>query len=214
MFQIFGDTHKIIASNIHESICENYDIKLDEKKLLWGSIVPDILPQLKIHRHYTKESLNFVVNEIAKLIFLSRYIDLDKGIEPITNKYISKKIGIISHFLSDFVCLPHAERWTLTRNMFKHLSYESKLNDYVKHHTFKKNIINVEDIDIFQDQKIDLKKLIKNYIENVIKEYSLNKGFENDLDFSLSLSLHISYFIIDTVRVYSEAMKREFAFEF
>lgn len=214
MFQIFGDTHKLIASNIHDNIRETYNIDLDKKKLLWGSVAPDILPKFKLHRHYKDESLDFVVNEITKLIFLGRYIDLENGIEIISKKYISKKIGIISHFLSDFLCLPHAERWTFTKNMFKHLSYESKLNDYVKKHDFKENVININDIDIFQDKKINLKKLVKIYIENVIEEYSIKRGFENDLDFSLSLNLKISYFIIDTINVYNEAMKREFAFEF
>ncbi|MEY8304638.1 zinc dependent phospholipase C family protein [Anaerosalibacter bizertensis] len=203
-----------MASNIHESVRRTYDIELDKKKLLWGSVAPDILPQLKIHRHYEKESLDFVVNEIAKLIFLSRFVNLDGKLDPIVNKYISKKIGMISHFLSDFVCLPHFERWTFAGSMFKHMSYESKLNRYAKYHDFKRNVIDVDDVDIFQDKNINIKEIIKSYIENVIEEYSINEGFKNDLDFSLSLNIKISYFIIDTIKVYNEAMKKEFAFDF
>ncbi|MBU5439672.1 zinc dependent phospholipase C family protein [Tissierella sp. MSJ-40] len=213
MFQIFGDTHKIIATNMYNSIFDTYGIKLDKDKLLWGSVAPDILPQLKLRRHYKEESLNFIVNEIMKVIFISRYIEFNKKLDPIAMKLLSKKIGIISHYLSDYVCLPHAQRWTFADSMIKHIKYESKLNDYVINHSFKKNVINLEDIDIYQGEVIRLRNKIKQYIEKVIEEYSLKTSFENDLNFSLSLSLKISYFIIDTIIAYSEEIDRQFAFE-
>ena len=214
VFEIFGDTHKIIAKSIHANVYNIYGINLDKDKLLWGSVAPDILPQFKLHRHYKKESLNYVVNEIVKVIFISRYIEFNRKIDPITIKILSKKVGIISHYLSDFVCLPHADRWTFTSNMFKHINYESKLNDYSYNYDFKKNVITVDDIDIFQDRIVKLRPMIKKYIEDVIEEYSLRTGFDNDLDFALSLSLKVSYFIIDTVSVYTEDVYKDLAFEF
>ncbi|NMB26855.1 MAG: zinc dependent phospholipase C family protein, partial [Tissierellia bacterium] len=189
-------------------------IELDKDKLLWGSIAPDILPQYKFRRHYQKESLNYVVNEIVKLIFISRYIEFSSRIDPIAIRVLSKKIGIISHYLSDFVCLPHAERWTFTSSMLKHINYESKLNDYSPHHDFKKNVITVDDIDIFQNRIIKLCPMIKQYIQDVIEEYSIKTDFKNDLDFALSLNLKISYFIIDTINAYTEETYKDFAFQF
>lgn len=215
VFDIFGDTHKIIANNIYENIYDIYDIKLDKKKLLWGSVSPDMLPQFRIHRHYKKESLNYIVNEIVKLIFISRYIEFNSKIDPIAMKILSKKIGIISHYLSDFVCLPHAERWTFgSKNVIKHMNYESKLNDYVVNHDFKKNIIVIDDVDIFQQRVIKLNPIIKKYIEDVIDQYSLKTGYKNDLNFALSLNLKVSYFIIDTVKAYSHEAYKDYAFEF
>ena len=214
MFDIFGDTHKIIANKIYENIFDIYGIKLDNNSLLWGSVAPDILPQFRLHRHYKKESLNYVVDEIIKLIFLTRFIDFNSKPDPLAVKMLSKKIGIISHYISDFVCLPHAERWTFINSMFKHIKYESKLNDYAFRHDFKKNVITVDDIDIFQNRVIKLRPLIKEYIEEVIEEYSLKTGFANDLNFALSLNLKVAYFIIDTVRAYNEEIYKDFAFEF
>jgi len=211
---MFGDTHKIIATNIHENIEDIYDIELNKDSLLWGSVAPDILPQYRLHRHYEKESLNYIVNEIVKLIFISRYIDFDSKIDPLKIKLLSKKIGIISHYLSDFVCLPHADRWTFTTSMFKHIDYEAKLNEYAPNHEFRKNIIQLEDIDIYQDRIIKLRPIVKEYIENVIKEYSKERGFDVDLDYALSLNLKVSYFIIDTINAYSAETSRGFAFEF
>ena len=211
---MFAETHKIIASHVYDNIFNTYGVKLDREKLLWGSIAPDILPQFKFHRHYKKESLNYIVNEIVKLIFISRYLEFNNKIDSITMAFVSKKLGIISHYLSDFVCLPHAQRWTFADSMFKHLSYESKLNEYSPKHEFRKNVISVDDIDIFQDKYIKLRSLIKEYIEEVVEEYSSKESFENDMNYSLSLNLKMTYFIIDTINAYNEVTKGKFAFEF
>lgn len=214
MFKIFADTHKIIGNNICDSVYDVYNIELNRDKLLWWSVAPDILPQFRIRRHYQKESLNFVVNEIIKLIFISRFIEFNSKVDPLTVNILSKRIGIISHYLSDFVCLPHAERWTFTNNMIRHLNYESRLNEVSTNHKFKKNVISADDIDIFQERIIRLKSMVRNYIKDVIEEYSLKIGYENDLNFALSLNLKISYFIIDTVKAYTEETYKYFAFEF
>ena len=217
MFKIFADTHKIIAMNVYDNIFNTYGIKLEKETLLWGSISPDILPQYKFHRHYKKESLNYIVKEIMKVIFVCRYLELNKKLDPLTMKILSKKIGIISHYLSDFVCLPHAERWTFTDGiniMVKHMKYESQLDEYAVYHDFNKNIIDTNNIDIYDSESVKLKNLIKNYLVKVIKEYSLKQDFKNDLDFAVALNTKISYFIFDTIAAYSEELNKQFAFEF
>lgn len=217
VFRIFADTHKIIASKIHDNVLDIYGLKLDKDKLLWGSVCPDILPQFKFVRHYKDESLNFVAKEIMKVIFISRYLEFNKILDPFTMKVLSKKIGIISHYLSDYVCLPHASRWTLTTStntMIKHLKYESQLNNYAPKHDFKKNLINIDEIDIYDTDVMGLKNRIKQYINEVVEEYSNKTAFQNDLDFALSLNLKISCFILDTIESYSEEINGHFAFEF
>ena len=213
MIDIFTDTHKIIASNMQKDIVDVYGIKLDKSALSWGSVAPDILPQYKFHRHYEKESLNYIVNEITKLIFVSRHIDFEE-VDPITMKFFSKNLGIISHYLSDFVCLPHAERWTFPANMIKHLKYETDLNKISPYHDFKKNVINVDNMDIYKNDTVRLKTIVKDYIEGVIEEYSMKTSFENDLDFALSLNLQLTYFVLDTIASYNENVYEGLAFEF
>lgn len=214
MFQIFADSHKIIASKIYDNVFDIYGLKLDKEKLLWGSVCPDILPQFKLIRHYKDESINFIAKEIMKVIFISRYLEFNKRLDPLAIKILSKKIGIISHYLTDYVCLPHANRWTFYDSMIRHIKYESKLNDYVVTHDFNKNIIDLDDLDIYDINAKDLKVNIIKYINDVIEEYSLKTGYENDLNFSLSFNLKISYFILDTISSYSEEMNGHFAFEF
>lgn len=213
MFEIFAETHKIIASNIYDNVFKIYGLKLDKDKLLWSSVSPDILPKYKFIRHYQDESINYISKEIMKIIFVSRYIDFNKILDPIAIKILSQKIGIISHYLSDYVCLPHARRWTFADSMIKHIKYESGLNEYAPNHNFRKNVIDVDDINIFDNSIITLKSTIKNYIEEVVNEYSLKTGFKNDLNFALSLNLKITYFILDTIEAYSEDIHTVFALE-
>lgn len=213
MFKIFAESHKIIASNIYDNVLNIYDLKLDKETLLWGSVVPDIHPRYKFIRHYQDESINYITKEILKIVFISRYLEFNKILDPIAIKLLSKKIGIISHYLSDYVCLPHAKRWTFSDSMIKHIKYESALNNYAPRHSFKKNIINVDDIDMFENESISLKVKIRNYIEQVVEEHSTKTSFKNDLNFALSLNLKITYFILDTIKMYSEDVHKVFAIE-
>jgi hypothetical protein len=214
VFKIFADSHKIIALKIYDNVSDIYGVKLDKDKLLWGAVCPDILPQFKLVRHYKDESLNFIAREIMKLIFVSRYLEFNKIHDPLTMKILSKKIGIISHYLCDYVCLPHAKRWTFVNSMVKHIKYESQLDNFAVTHDFKKNVINVKDLDIYDIHVTELKKKIKDYINEVVEEYSLKTDFKNDLNFALSLNLKISYFILDTIASYSEELDGHFALEF
>ena len=215
MFHIFAESHKIIASNIYDNVIARYGLKLDKEKLLWGSIAPDILPQYRFIRHYQKESLNYIAREIMKIIFISRYVEFNKILDPLAMKILSKKIGIVSHYLSDFVCLPHADRWTFTKSresLVKHVKYESALEEYAKKHSFKKNVISIEDINIYDVEFLGLHTKITEYIEDVVKEYKIHASFKNDMDFALGLNLKITCFIVDTINAYSPEIHGQFAF--
>lgn len=217
MFDIFADSHKVIATKVYDNVLDSYGLKLDKNKLLWGSICPDILPQFRFIRHYQEESLNYIAKEIMKVVFISRFIEFNKTLDPITMKILSKKVGIISHYLSDYVCLPHANRWTFTEGrevMIKHIKYESKLNNYTTTHDFKNDLITIDDIDIYDTEPEELKNRIKEYINEVVEEYSLKVGYENDLDFAVSLNIKITSFILDTIKAYSEEIHGHFAIEF
>lgn len=208
---MFADTHKIIGLNIYENILDNYDLKLDKNKLLWGSIAPDILPKYKLIRHYKDESLDYIVYHIKRVIFMSRYVNF-RNVEYLSIKILSREIGIISHYLSDFVCAAHANRWTFIGNMKKHITYETKLNKYVKTHDFKKHVISTQDIDLYDNGDKDLEVQVRDYINMIIEEYSnLNSSFNKDLNFALDFTTKISLFILETISVYSEELQLQFS---
>lgn len=215
MVKIFAETHKIIASNIYDNVYEKYDLKLDKNRLLWWSIAPDILPQYKFVRHYKDESIDYIVKEIIKVIYVSRYVEFNRVLDPIAIKILSKKIGLISHYISDYFCLPHAKRWTFNVSkdvMIKHIKYESDLEEFSKTHTFNNNIVDFEDININNDVE-NLYDSIKGFIENGLDLYLQNEGFANDLDFANLMNIKIANFILETIEEYSEAVYTQIAFE-
>lgn len=213
MVFIFAETHRIISRNMASEISRVYNIQLNEKKLLWGSVSPDLYPKYKFHRHYVDESLNFIVGEIISLIFMSRFVVFDDRFDHITNKYFSRKLGIITHYLSDFVCLPHYERWTFSEAMMKHINYESKLNEYAVQHDFKK--LGFESLEIRTENGfIKLKSMITDYINQIIEEYAKKQAFENDMNFALELNCKISFFIFEAIHLYNfeRSLQKQFVF--
>lgn len=213
MCTIFPEAHAKIAKNLCEDLNRNYNYNLNEKRMIWGSISPDILPKYKIYRHYKSDSEEFLVNEIVNLIYICKFFNL-KNLTKYKRNMISTKIGVISHFLSDYVCLPHKENWTFNDSFKKHVNYEKELNEIVKEHVFEKSVISLEKIVLDEFKTIYLKKLVKEYIDKVIEEYSKEKSYERDLNFALNLSSNISIFIFDTVEELSLENSMNFSFVF
>lgn len=59
-----------------------------------------------------------------------------------------------------------------------------------------------------------LKSIVKEYIDNVIVEYSKTQSYERDLDFGLSLSLNITQFILETALELNRNRSIEYSFVF
>lgn len=129
-------------------------------------------------------------------------------------RYISRKIGVISHFLSDYMCLPHKENWTFDKSFVDHYKYEKDLNKYAKSHEFTENIIGVKPIDLYEDETIHLKELVINYIDQVEKEYSKSVSFKRDLDFALNLSFNMSSFILEVAQALATEKDLRYSFVF
>ncbi|OLR64530.1 zinc dependent phospholipase C family protein [Peptoniphilus porci] len=208
MFKILPDTHKIVAKIVHDRIKDKYDINLNLEKMLWGSIAPDVLPYYKTKRHYFDESGDYIAREISRLIYFSRYSYSEGNESKLFINYISKKLGIIMHYLCDFVCYPHAYRMTFVENLRKHIKYEQDLALYARENKYLeenyREVISLENIKIFENLDLSLDKKIKKYLVNVIDEYkNSNHNFDNDLNFALNLSTNISILVIKSIFEYS-----------
>lgn len=208
MFIILGQTHKLIANEVYNNLKEKYNVELNLKKLKWGSIAPDYLPYYKLIRHYKKESINYITLEICNLIFFCRYSNLNENTNSFFKKYISKKLGIILHYLCDYTCYPHANRITCINSMREHLKYEAELNEFaIDGFKFKDLLLDVE-FNYDYDRMFDI---VKTYIEDVVCAYMRdNQSFDNDLNYALFLSTNISEFVVETVLAYSEELQYQF----
>lgn len=163
---MLANTHIVIANNILKVANSKKIYLINKKRFIWGNIKPDCTPKYKIISHYYDESIQVILYKIKKLASLSVseiLIDYGKG------RY-SENLGIICHFLCDYFCLPHNQRWRFNGTMKKHVSYENELAKVAK--VYKPIEYIEEDIDLDRVEDFILEKL---------EIYQLNKGYKNDL---------------------------------
>ncbi len=211
MLTIQTQTHKLISNHLYEHIKDSYGIELNYDRLTWGSIAPDILPKYKLYRHYYDNSIDYIILRIAKLIFVHRFLDFT-NCNYVALKIFSRDIGIISHYLADFTCRAHADRWEMPKSLVKHLKYEMELNEFSKTHEFKDNVISCEPLEIDDENLFYALPKIKSYIENVIQEYLQDESFERDLDYALALNKAVFEYIIESIIEYNEQGSLAFSY--
>ncbi len=114
--------HIIISMKIKRSVEDNFPVKLKTLKYLYGSIKPDISRKFSDIPHYKADSEEFVKEELEKIL-QTDYSDLleSKG-------DFSERLGVLTHYLSDFFCHAHSERFDGGR--LSHGIYEMKLMFY------------------------------------------------------------------------------------
>lgn len=188
------DSHKIIAREIGNHVSSTYQINLNEKFLVWGSISPDFLPKYRLIRHYKDESLGFVTNELIKIILLIMNTDFSKGPDSFRVRSLSRRIGNVSHYLADYTTHPHARRITcVTKSSAReHLNYESELNKFIKDHEFDLSHMENWELSNFDGSFSSLRYALADVIDHVVNEY-LEQEIEygRDLDYAMNLNLFI-----------------------
>lgn len=178
------NTHIIIANYILDNIDEDKLSLINRRRFIWGNIKPDCASRYKFKKHYYAESIDMIVDKINKLSSLSvTQVNNESSIGK-----FSGELGIICHFLTDYYCLPHFERWEFKHAMRPHVFYEKELAKVSK--TYNINIKNdtnsiIEDVREFIDENLEL--------------YSLEKGYINDLNFACYVCSSIFNLILDSV---------------
>lgn len=184
-------SHKIIAQHMHEHIKNNLNVDLNKFFLMYGAMKPDIQPNLAIRKHYKKQSFDFVLDEISNLI----YDGLNEDALSINN--FSSRLGVISHFLSDFFCLPHHDREYYNDKLIDHLKYEKQLHE----HYINFNGLNKLKTPYLEDTS---KENVTDFIEELHDIYKNNAmGFKNDIIGSINISCSIGIVIVENSLVTS-----------
>lgn len=178
------NTHILLAQHIYDNL------ELQEKKIInynsfiYGNIKPDMVSTYKLKKHYMDESLDMIILKIKNLSLLT-INDIDKWLS--ISKF-SQEVGVICHFLCDFFCIPHSERWEFKHSMNKHVRYEKGLASAAKNVVLpKKRTI------IFG--KYD----IKYFILKAHEIYEQESSFENDIIFASYMCNSIVDYIIQCI---------------
>ena len=180
------NTHKALASLFIENVDINKNFLISNKHFIWGNLKPDSVSKYKFKKHYFDESFNMIVHKIK---FLSSLTIDDIFIRYSLGKF-NQELGVICHFLCDYFCVPHYQRWEFKSPgaVKDHVLYENDLNKYAKSYNIKKEITTTLTCDE-----------IRKYINNLQKEYDGKIAYEIDLQYSSHICNTIINLILEKV---------------
>jgi len=108
------------------------------------------------------------------------------------NKLLSTRIGITTHFISDFFCVPHNDRGKYKNNFINHVKYEHKLHKLFK--TFDENIEISQNYFNINNSYSDP---IKTLIDDLHMQYQRRgESLLNDIQSSIQVSSIVGLFIV------------------
>ena len=176
-------THIIISKSLINNIDSDKKNMINEKSFIYGNIKPDILSKYKLKKHYLDESYDMIRN---KILYLSS-LNMSALEKTFTKNLFSQEVGVVCHFLADFFCVAHSERWEFKHSMKIHIKYESNLTKVAKDYKLKNDRCrNIEDIDEFFYRLYD--------------EYKKNGNFEqNDLEYSTYTCNTVLNYILERI---------------
>ncbi|ABW19372.1 zinc dependent phospholipase C family protein [Alkaliphilus oremlandii] len=183
---MLAQTHKIISEHVHSNVKEILGVDLNKFNLIYGSIKPDIAISLAKLDHFKPQSFDFVCNNINDL---SSY-NFQFNKEFI--KQLSTRIGVVTHFISDFFCVPHNDRLTYQHHFIEHVKYEHDLHKLFKNFDEKIDVTK----DYFNLNNNDSSP-IKTLIDDMHLQYQRRgESLLNDVQSSIRMSSIVALFII------------------
>lgn len=186
MIVLMVNTHKRIATDIYHSLRENKSY-INKNRFIWGNIKPDGASKYKLYKHYFKESFPIILKKINYLQALNE----EDFNNEISKEKFSSELGVVCHFLCDYFCIPHYERWEFKDNMKEHVLYEKRLGRVSKFYTpIFSAYPKVEDFEEF--------------ILLLQDEYSKEKDYVRDLDFAYFVCNTIVNNVINSIKANSE----------
>lgn len=177
-------THKIIAQNIITNLYDDKIILINDKHFIWGNLKPDMVSKYKLIKHYKDETLPVIIRKIEYLASLT-FEDIRKWYPK--NSF-NQELGVICHFLCDFFCVPHHQRWEFKHSMNKHIKYERELDVVAKEFKFSND----------RDNMLKYKS-VKEFINDFQEEYKNRVDYKNDLEYAAYICNSIVTYILDEV---------------
>jgi hypothetical protein len=185
---LFAKTHQILSHHIALHVKDQLNYPFHSSWFAWANMKPDFVPHLAMRKHYIEESFNFVVDKIVALTQLN-YQDL---INEKKRKEIEVEIGIICHFISDFFCVPHNQRWEFKHSMLPHIQYEAKLEKIAK----EISMIEKMHLPPIQDYS---RNSICQFLKELLVEYENKQDYMRDLTYSVNVCSAITTFILHAI---------------
>lgn len=146
--------HMFMAHSIRKNVRKRTGEKLNLIGFIYGNILPDLAKRFDSIPHYMETSLNYISDVAAELS--ANYETSNRSFD------YSKNMGIITHYIADYFCFPHTERFS--KSMASHLWYEVMMTfSYRKGRKLTKSLRNSEDAVSSADLPTHLKAILETY---------------------------------------------------
>ncbi len=178
------NAHFLIAKSLLKNIESNKTFFIDEKHFIYGNLKPDAVPQYVFKKHYLNESFDTIASKINYLCSLT----LDSLSKYFSVSKFSQELGVICHFLCDFFCVPHSERWEFKHSMKKHMLYEKELSIVAKE----------SNLSIYKGDLIT-HSTFEDFFNSLYVDYKNRLDYKNDLFFSNYACSSVINYILDHI---------------
>ncbi len=115
-------SHIYLSLIFKKAIEKKLPIKLNTISFIKGNLKPDFSLLLVKVPHYKIPTSEIVKKEMDKLIVLTL------NNYTTCTKEFTERLGVVTHYLSDFFCYAHSTRFT--GSVYDHYIYEKKLSKY------------------------------------------------------------------------------------
>ena len=182
--------HLELSQAIRSAVEKELNVKIDAFSFMYGNIKPDLKTSCIKIPHFKHTAMDFLQAEIEKISTLR----LKKSKK--CSKQLSERIGVITHYLSDFFCYAHTEYFE-SRHV-SHLFYEFRLLYH-----YQKSPKDTKHLNFIKPTAIQFtSNKIMTYIEEAHDRY-IKKVKENPLPFELDTANALMVCIIVCVSILS-----------
>lgn len=169
-------THLLISNIIYNYCLKKLNIRLNRLNFAYGNVKPDFGQDKPNHRRY----LN-VIREYSEQLIESK----------MTDKNYSIILGKTCHFVCDYFCLYHTEKYR-NKSLFKHLTYEIILDFTLVWLLISRKLKIVINKDISEnDPVLIINKLNENYNKDT-------RSITKDITYAISASVMVVELIVSS----------------
>ncbi len=185
-------SHKKMSEFIYSNIEENTSFALNKLMFKLGNMSPD-LPLYHRHlKHYKYQNFEAILHMIEELSLINPSESVAKL------NFYSYRLGVITHYVCDYFCLPHHDRDAYGDKLKEHLLYEKNMHKDVKNYNNENTIY--DDLVDFND--VNLKFIVDTFMMKYVEDESSS---ENDIKYAISASsLVCSILLLHSLTVSSE----------
>lgn len=187
-------SHKKMSEFIYSNIQENTSFSLNKFMFTLGNMSPDMPLYHRHLKHYKYQNFEAILQMIEELSSINPS-------ESIANlNFYSYRLGVITHYVCDYFCLPHHDRDAYHDRLKDHLIYEKNMHKDVKNYSNENTIYE----DLVDFNEFNLKYVVDTFMSKYIADETSS---ENDIKYAISASsLVCSILLIHSLSVSSESV--------